>query len=106
MNFFLFIVAGCDIFASKRASKQIKTTGRIELFFFFASEYLFCFYLLAMQNDETLNTIRYQRGSLSVLDQLKLPDDRIYIPIYTVDDAWKAIHTMTIRGKDLRPIVQ
>jgi methylthioribose-1-phosphate isomerase len=55
-----------------------------------------------MQNDDTLRAIRYQRGSLSILDQLKLPDEKIYIPIYTVDDAWKAIHTMTIRGKNSR----
>ncbi len=51
-----------------------------------------------MQQDETLKAIRYQRGSLSILDQLKLPDETIYIPIHTVDDAWKAIHTMAIRG--------
>jgi len=51
-----------------------------------------------MQNNEQLKAIRYQRGSLSIIDQLKLPDEIIYIPIYTVADAWKAIHTMTIRG--------
>jgi methylthioribose-1-phosphate isomerase len=51
-----------------------------------------------MQPDETVKAIRYQRGSLSILDQLKLPDEIIYIHINTVDDAWKAIHTMTIRG--------
>jgi len=51
-----------------------------------------------MQTDETLKSIRYQRGSLSILDQLKLPDELVYISINTVDDAWKAIHTMSIRG--------
>jgi len=51
-----------------------------------------------MQTDETLKSIRYQRGSLAVLDQLKLPDELVYISINTVDDAWKAIHTMSIRG--------
>ncbi|CAF0750928.1 unnamed protein product [Adineta steineri] len=51
-----------------------------------------------MQDDQTLKAIRYQRGSLSILDQLKLPDQSIYIPINSVDDAWKAIHTMSIRG--------
>ena len=61
--------------------------------------HLCLFYLLAMQNDENLRAIRYQRGSLAILDQLKLPDEIIYNPIYTIDDAWKAIHTMTIRGK-------
>jgi methylthioribose-1-phosphate isomerase len=51
-----------------------------------------------MENDQTLRAIHYQRGSLSILDQLKLPDQSINIPIQTVDDAWKAIHTMSIRG--------
>lgn len=51
-----------------------------------------------MENDQTLRAIRYQRGSLSILDQLKLPEQSIYIPIQTADDAWKAIHTMSIRG--------
>jgi hypothetical protein len=62
-----------------------------------AFENLFsCF--LVMENDQTLRAIHYQRGSLSILDQLKLPDQSIYISIQTVDDAWKAIHTMSIRG--------
>lgn len=51
-----------------------------------------------MENDQTLRAIRYQRGTLSILDQLKLPEQSVYIPIHTVDDAWKAIHTMSIRG--------
>lgn len=55
-----------------------------------------------MDNDQTLKAIRYQRGSLSILDQLKLPDQSIYIPIQTVQDAWNAIHTMSIRGTLLR----
>lgn len=51
-----------------------------------------------MENDQTLKAIQYQRGTLSILDQLKLPEQSVYIPINTVDDAWKAIHTMSIRG--------
>ncbi|CAF0964362.1 unnamed protein product [Rotaria sordida] len=51
-----------------------------------------------MQTPPTLQAIRYQRGSLLILDQLKLPDETVYISIHTADDAWKAIHTMTIRG--------
>jgi methylthioribose-1-phosphate isomerase len=53
-----------------------------------------------MQEDQTLKGIRYQRGSLSILDQLKLPDESIYMEIINVDDAWKAIHNMSIRGID------
>ncbi|CAF1109390.1 unnamed protein product [Didymodactylos carnosus] len=48
--------------------------------------------------DNTLQAIYYKRGELSILDQLKLPELSIYIPITTVADAWKAIHTMSIRG--------
>ena len=51
-----------------------------------------------MTEDKTLKAIQYQRGSLEILDQLKLPDVSVYIPIRTVADAWKAIHTMSIRG--------
>ncbi len=53
-----------------------------------------------MENNQTLKAIRYQRGSLEILDQLKLPEQSIYISINTVDDAWKAIHTMSIRGRN------
>lgn len=51
-----------------------------------------------MDDDKTLRAICYERGSLSILDQLKLPDQSIYLTISTVDDAWKAINTMSIRG--------
>lgn len=55
-----------------------------------------------MENDQTLKAIQYQRGSLTILDQLKLPEQSVYISIETVPDAWKAIHTMSIRGIDDR----
>ena len=51
-----------------------------------------------MQDNEAIQAIQYQRGSMSILDQLKLPDETNYIPIANVADAWKAIHTMSIRG--------
>ncbi|UJR25465.1 hypothetical protein I4U23_006812 [Adineta vaga] len=51
-----------------------------------------------MEIDQPLQSIRYQRGSLLILDQLKLPEESVYIAINTIDDAWKAIHTMSIRG--------
>lgn len=53
-----------------------------------------------MEEDQTLKAIRYERGSLSILNQLKLPDESVYIPIHSTDDAWKAIHTMSIRGSN------
>ena len=52
-----------------------------------------------MTNESTLTAIQYQRGSLSIVDQLKLPDEIVYIPIVTVDDAWKAIHTRSVGGE-------
>ena len=52
-----------------------------------------------MTNESTLTAIRYQRGSLSIVDQLKLPDEIVYIRIVTVDDAWKAIHTRSVGGE-------
>lgn len=55
-----------------------------------------------MENDQTLKAIRYQRGSLTILDQLKLPEQSVFISIETVADAWKAIHTMSIRGIEKR----
>lgn len=51
-----------------------------------------------MENDQTLKAIQYQRGSLTILDQLKLPEQSVFISIETIADAWKAIHTMSIRG--------
>ncbi|CAF0812563.1 unnamed protein product [Adineta steineri] len=51
-----------------------------------------------MEIDQPLKAIQYQRGSLLILDQLKLPDETVYISINTGADAWKAIHTMSIRG--------
>ena len=51
-----------------------------------------------MAEDQTLSAIVYKRGQLSILDQLKLPDQSIYLSIDTVNDAWNAIHQMSIRG--------
>jgi hypothetical protein len=82
----------------KRELKRNKIKQLGKTVFCFIIKFIVSFLFLAMQQDETLKAIRYQRGSLSILDQLKLPDETIYIPIHTVDDAWKAIHTMAIRG--------
>lgn len=42
---------------------------------------------------------------LSVLDQLLVPHDKIYIPIPNVEAAWSVIRTMQIRGAPLIAIV-
>jgi hypothetical protein len=36
---------------------------------------------------------------LSVLDQLLIPDEKKYINIETVEDAWSVIRSMKIRGR-------
>ena len=53
-----------------------------------------------MQVQPRLTAIEYRRGCLSIIDQLKLPDQFFLISVATVDDAWKAIHTMSIGGKE------
>lgn len=58
-----------------------------------------------MESQPILTAIQYQRGSLSIVDQLKLPEEVISISIATVDEAWKAIHTMSIGGKKSTPLM-
>ena len=40
---------------------------------------------------------RYSRGSLQVLNQLKLPHETEYVEIAGAEDAFKAIKTMMVR---------
>lgn len=44
----------------------------------------------------TLQAIRYQNGTLEVLDQLLLPKESKYIPILGVEDGWKVINKMQV----------
>lgn len=52
-----------------------------------------------------LQAIRYTRGNLEILDQLKLPHEVLYRHIRTVQDAWDAIHSMRVRGAPAIAIV-
>ncbi|KAF2280693.1 Methylthioribose-1-phosphate isomerase [Westerdykella ornata] len=52
-----------------------------------------------------LESIRYTRGSLSILDQLLLPHQTHYDPIYSSTDAWHAIRSMRTRGAPAIAIV-
>eukprot|EP00752_Nemacystus_decipiens_P005063 g4597.t1 len=52
-----------------------------------------------------LQSLRYSRGSLQVLNQLKLPHQTEYVDIAGVEDAFKAIKTMMVRGAPLIAIV-
>ncbi len=52
-----------------------------------------------------LQAIRYQRGKLEILDQLKLPHQEIYLEITSPEDAWNAIKLMQVRGAPAIAIV-
>ena len=45
-----------------------------------------------------LQAIKYQRGSLQLLDQRKLPLQETWLVIPTIESAWNAIKDMAVRG--------
>ncbi|KAI5674239.1 hypothetical protein M9H77_14603 [Catharanthus roseus] len=51
-----------------------------------------------VQEHNSLQAILYQRGSLQLLDQRKLPLDSIYLDIRDANDGWAAIRDMVVRG--------
>lgn len=53
----------------------------------------------------TLEAIRYHNGTLEILDQILLPGETKYIPILGVEDGWKAINKMQVRGAPAIAIV-
>ncbi|XP_061168142.1 methylthioribose-1-phosphate isomerase-like [Saccostrea echinata] len=53
----------------------------------------------------TLEAIKYNNGKLQILDQLLLPNETKYIDISSVDDGWKAIKLMQVRGAPAIAIV-
>lgn len=50
------------------------------------------------EEESCLQSIRYQRGSLHLLDQRKLPLNTIYLDIPDAAHAWEAIREMVVRG--------
>lgn len=52
-----------------------------------------------------LQAIRYTKGQLEILDQLKLPHAEEYDHIYSSSDAWHAIKEMRTRGAPAIAIV-
>lgn len=48
--------------------------------------------------DATLQSICYERGSLRLLDQRKLPLETVYLDINDATDGWHAITKMVVRG--------
>ena len=52
-----------------------------------------------------LQAIKYSRGKLEILDQLRLPHEEVFVDVRTVQDAWDAIHSMQVRGAPAIAIV-
>jgi methylthioribose-1-phosphate isomerase len=49
----------------------------------------------------SLQSLKYSRGKLQVIDQLKLPLELTYIEVNTAEDAWRVIRHMQVRGAPL-----
>lgn len=45
-----------------------------------------------------LQAIKYENHRLHILDQLKLPHESVYEEVKSVEDGWKVIKTMKVRG--------
>ena len=52
----------------------------------------------AAATTKALEAIQYSRGELQLLDQRRLPLAAEYLEIKTVEEAWKAIREMVVRG--------
>ncbi|KAL8808355.1 MAG: hypothetical protein Q9182_000175 [Xanthomendoza sp. 2 TL-2023] len=52
-----------------------------------------------------LQAIKYSRGKLEILDQLRLPHEEVYNEINSLEDAWTAIKSMQVRGAPAIAIV-
>ena len=52
-----------------------------------------------------LESVRYVDGKCSVIDQLKLPGELVYVPVKSKEDAWSVIRKMQVRGAPLIGIV-
>ncbi|XP_037826038.1 methylthioribose-1-phosphate isomerase [Lucilia sericata] len=53
----------------------------------------------------TLQSIKYLPGKLEILDQLLLPVQSKYLPVKGVEDGWKVINKMQVRGAPAIAIV-
>ncbi|KAL0882215.1 hypothetical protein ABMA27_000757 [Loxostege sticticalis] len=53
----------------------------------------------------SLESIRYKRGNLEILDQLLLPLQTRYVKVQGVEDGWKVINKMQVRGAPAIAIV-
>ena len=46
----------------------------------------------------SLQAIKYKRGQLTILDQIRLPHEQVYVEIRNPQDGWNAIRSMQVRG--------
>lgn len=53
----------------------------------------------------SLQSISYDNGTLKILDQLLLPHKQVYITVDTVEDGWRVIKNMNVRGAPAIAIV-
>ena len=53
---------------------------------------------VTMSTAPTLQAIRYTRGSLQLLDQLKLPGETVFMDVKDCDACWTMIRDMNVRG--------
>nr|AGT02556.1 S-methyl-5-thioribose-1-phosphate isomerase [Herpetomonas muscarum] len=53
---------------------------------------------MSREHNTTLESIKYSKGSLRLLDQRKLPLETTFDDVKTVDDIWLAIKEMRVRG--------
>ncbi len=45
-----------------------------------------------------VETIRWDNGTLNIIDQTLLPTEYVRIDLSTLDDVWKAIQQLKVRG--------
>ena len=60
---------------------------------------------LAQDNMANLQAIKYSRGRLDVLDQLRLPHEHHYDEVSTCEEAFDCIKSMRVRGAPAIAIV-
>ncbi|KAK9703926.1 hypothetical protein QE152_g29035 [Popillia japonica] len=53
----------------------------------------------------SLRAIKYEKGALYILDQLLLPAQSKYLQVKGVEDGWKVINKMQVRGAPAIAIV-
>ncbi|QMV43668.1 S-methyl-5-thioribose-1-phosphate isomerase [Cohnella cholangitidis] len=50
------------------------------------------------QSDEVLQSLRWEKGALSLLDQRLLPEETVYLRLTTPQEVWEAIRELKVRG--------